>query len=1089
MHQPDSRPAIYYACALPLRAGGELVNFQHVAALCRLGWRAFALLDASSELPHGPTAVPMRRWSDGWAPSADDWLVVPEVTPPDSLARLAALPCRLVIHNQNPFYTFRGVSDIDALNALGLAGGLCCSHFTRETLFGWGSTTDWHVVRPALLPHFAAADGTVARRRQIAYMPRKRPTEAAALQALFRELFPRWAEVPWVAIQDQPRAQVARILAESAIFASLSRDEGLGLPPLEAMAAGCLVCGFDGQGGTEYATPDNGFWVADGDLEGFARALASALEMDAQETQRRLASGRATAAGFSQDRFESELDAAWRCLLGEQSRRYRSSTDETLNSISVTDPVPKAQPYMHPNEGYPIVRSTPEAAECFNQGNAAFRAGEWTAALERFETALRLEPDLVVAALQAARCVVKLDRLTAAREAFAHVLRLDPKNYSAWLEAGHLCRQMGELHQAAGAYQHAVDANPERYEAHLAMARVLHQLGQSGLAESAFATALACADGVQGAAEVAHRMGQYRLELGDPEGALSALQTGLQLIHRTEQNGVVADVNRKAELHIDLGEALWRQGQRDAAMVEWTAASAATAEGTLARLAALSFRFNLWQEAVAISRRNVELHPNSASSLWNLAHLLAECWQMDEAEALLQRAEALAPMPRATAMRASIAGRRGDADGALRLYRELACAESGRRQYASSAAMSSLYSDALSPCEVATLHRELFAPLGLGARSRESFVRAPLAGRRLRLGLVTADFHHQHPVNIFMQPVLRELDRSRIELTVYFTGVSYDEQTLLAQRRAEHWAEAATLNDLQLARRIDADQIDLLLDLAGHTGHQRMSLFAQRAAPVQATYLGYPGSTGVPNIDWLIGDEIVTPVRDDGLCSERVIRLPGTVFCYAPEIDYPYPNYSEDWSTRPLTFGSFNNVPKLTPRTLALWARVLEAVPGSRLLLKAPSFGDASAVRAFGQRLTDLGVDLSRVEFRGPSSLDDMMAEYADVDIALDPVPYNGGTTSLQAMWMGVPVLTLEGGHFVSRMGASFMRTAGLGDWVASDDDNYVETAARVAADRPSLLALKRGLRTRLVQLEAWSPVAHTRALESALWRMAADLT
>ena len=395
-------------------------------------------------------------------------------------------------------------------------------------------------------------------------------------------------------------------------------------------------------------------------------------------------------------------------------------------------------------------------------------------------------------------------------------------------------------------------------------------------------------------------------------------------------------------------------------------------------------------------------------------------------------------------------------------------------------AMSSLYSDALSPVEVAQLHRELFAPLGQGARSRDSFVRAPLDGRRLRLGLVSADFRHHHPVNVFMQPVLRELDRSCIELFVYFTGVSHDEQTRLAQCRAEHWVEAATLDDAQLARRIDADGIDLLLDLAGHAGEQRMSLFAQRAAPVQATYLGYPGSTGVPNIDWVIGDDIVTPVTDDALCSERVMRLPETVFCYAPEADYPFPALGDGCARRPLTFGSFNSVSKLTHSTLALWARVLAAVPSSRLLLKAPSFGNASAVRAFSTRLQDLGIELDRVEFRGPTGLAEMMAEYADVDIALDPLPCNGRTTSLQALWMGVPVLTLEGGHFVSRMGASFMGAAGLGDWVARDEDDYVETAVRMAADRQRLLELKRGLRLRLLEREAWNPVAQTRALEYA---------
>jgi predicted O-linked N-acetylglucosamine transferase (SPINDLY family) len=164
---------------------------------------------------------------------------------------------------------------------------------------------------------------------------------------------------------------------------------------------------------------------------------------------------------------------------------------------------------------------------------------------------------------------------------------------------------------------------------------------------------------------------------------------------------------------------------------------------------------------------------------------------------------------------------------------------------------------------------------------------------------------------------------------------------------------------------------------------------------------------------------------------------------------------------------------------LALWAQILKVVPGSRLLLKAPSFSDGGAVRLFGERLQKLGVDLTRVEFRGPTGLTDMMAEYADMDIALDPVPYNGGTTSLQAMWMGVPVVTQRGHNFVSRMGASFMTAAGLTEWVAEDDEGYVRVAVQMAQDREALLALKRGLRERLKARRGWDVVAHTRAMEA----------
>ncbi len=731
------------------------------------------------------------------------------------------------------------------------------------------------------------------------------------------------------------------------------------------------------------------------------------------------------------------------------------------------------------------------AAQSFNAANAAHRAGRWQEALAGFDDALGHDASLASAHLGRARCLVQLGQWMPAREAFAACLRLEPRNFSAWLEAGHLCRQMGELQQAAGAYQHAIDAAPQRYEAPLAMARVLHQLNQKTLAAQAFEEALANAAVTEPApnrAEVAHRMGQYLLEQGDYVAATQVLHLALQA-YRVQTEGQLPNVNLMAEVGIDLGEALLRLGQQPAALQVLTEASGATDESTLARLGSMAFRYNLWQEALMVLRKCVELYPKSPTARWNLAHLLAECWQMDEAQQVLQEAEELGPMPGAKSMRASIAGRQGDADTALRLYRELASESGEQGKFASSSAMSSLYSDQLTAQEVADLHVELFAPLGKGARTVESFVRPPLTGRRIKLGIVSADFHHQHPVNIFMQPVLRELDRSRFEVFLYFTGVSYDEQTRLAQQRIEHWVEATTLNDTQLAKRIDADGIDLLLDLAGHTGQQRMSLFAKRVAPVQATYLGYPGSTGVPNMDWVLGDEVVTPMGSDSLCSERIARLPGTVFCFAPEVEYPYPAFPDAVGKRPLTFGSFNNVPKLTPRTLALWAKILKAVPESRLLLKAPSFSDSGAVRLFGERLQKLGVDLSRVEFRGPTGLTDMMAEYADVDIALDPVPYNGGTTSLQAMWMGVPVVTQLGHNFVSRMGASFMTAAGLPEWVAEDDEGYIKIATQMAKDRAALLWLKRGLRERLKVRRGWDVVAHTRAMEDAFERMCCEVT
>ena len=721
-----------------------------------------------------------------------------------------------------------------------------------------------------------------------------------------------------------------------------------------------------------------------------------------------------------------------------------------------------------------------EAVALFNQANTLFRACSWADAESLYQQVAELEPLFDMALLQIARCAVNRGDEVDARRCFENLLQVFPENFSGWLEAGHLCRKQGVTDQALMSYKRAIAVNPQRYEAHISLARVLEEVGRFELAGPEYHRALVCAGGDK-SLYVHWRMAKYRLERGDAARALESMRQAL-LIGRLLKEPL--SDNERAEMQIDLGDVMMRLAMTDDAHRAFERASSATEEASLVRLAELSFRYNLWQEAQAVLKRNVELHPDSAMAHWNLAHSYAESWQMEDALLTLEKAEAIAPQPGAMSMRASVAGRIGDVEQALALYRQLAEKEGPYSKMRSSAAMSALYSDQLSAQEVADLHRELFAPLAEKARVAESFKNDRSLNRRLKVGLISADFHHQHPVNIFMQPVLARLDPKQFELTMYFTGISYDDQTQLAKRRVAHWVEATTWSDLQLARRIEADQIDILLDLAGHTSMQRMSLFGQRAAPVQASFLGYPSSTGVPNIDWLIADSVVAPTEHESLYSEKVMRLPNTVFCFAPETQYPFPDYNQSHAERPLTFGSFNNVPKLTPHTLKLWASILEQVPGSKLLLKAPSFKDESAIKIFTQRLLAEGVDPSRLEFRGPVGLTDMMAEYADVDIALDPVPYNGGTTTLQAMWMGVPVVVKAGNNFVSRMGASFMSAADLGDWVAETDADYVQIAKQMAADRQALLNLKKGLRQRLLNSPAWDVDQYAKDFGDCLHKM-----
>ncbi|MEY2666841.1 MAG: hypothetical protein RLZZ384_1012, partial [Pseudomonadota bacterium] len=429
-----------------------------------------------------------------------------------------------------------------------------------------------------------------------------------------------------------------------------------------------------------------------------------------------------------------------------------------------------------------------EAAEFFNQANAYFRDFLWKEAEEKYQEVLQIEPTLEIAALQLARCAVNRGDETAARLYFEALLRAFPQNYSAWLEAGHLCRRQGVPPQAIASYERAIAVNPERFEAHIALARILEDNGHFDLAAPQYHRALATG-GVARTYFIHWSMAKYRLERGDTSRALESMRQAL-LVTRLMQESLLD--NERAELQIDLAAIMMRLGMTQEAYRAFERASIATEEKTLVRLAELSFQFNLWQEAQEVLKRNVELHPQSADAHWNLAHSYAESWQMEEALAELEKAEAIEPQSGALSMRASIAGRIGDADTALALYRQLAESENIYSAMRSSTAMSSLYSDKLSAQEVADLHAELFTPLGENARKIASFNNIRSAKRRLKIGFITADFHHQHPVNIFMQPVLARLDAKQFDVTIYFTGVSYDEQTYLAKKRVAQWVEVTT---------------------------------------------------------------------------------------------------------------------------------------------------------------------------------------------------------------------------------------------------------------------------------------------------------
>jgi predicted O-linked N-acetylglucosamine transferase (SPINDLY family) len=537
--------------------------------------------------------------------------------------------------------------------------------------------------------------------------------------------------------------------------------------------------------------------------------------------------------------------------------------------------------------------------------------------------------------------------------------------------------------------------------------------------------------------ESRHWLGLWRLNGGDPRGAVDALAP---LVDRLPP--------RHGSL-LQLGLALLRLDNHAAAEAAFSRASASANPAFLRLLAQRVYEHNYWQEAIAVLERALTLAPDDLTSLLALARLRFEVYDLSGAEALCQRILRLDPgNSEVTYLLNGLPGRRGDASAQLASveahYTALGDPSS---RLSSSIAMASLYVDDRRPEEVAELHRRLCVPIEAAVAPARVVASDRDPDRPLRLGLVSGDFHRQHPVNLFMLPLLERLDRARYPVVVFHTGSMHDGFTARARRATSGWIEAATLTDTALHQRIRAEGIDILIDLAGHTSTHRLGVFALRSAPVQATFLGYPHSTGLTRIDWLIGDAIVSPDEHSHLFSEGIAQLPGSVFCWCPVDVYPLP--APRPAEAPPVFGSFNNIMKLSPRTIRLWASLLRELPQATLLLKAPSLGDASVIERFRDLFAAEGIAAERLVFEGPSELGAMMARYGAIDIALDPTPYNGGTTTLQALWMGVPVISLRGGNFVSRMGASFLSALGQPDWIAADEDHYRAIAHHLVAELP----------------------------------------
>jgi len=484
--------------------------------------------------------------------------------------------------------------------------------------------------------------------------------------------------------------------------------------------------------------------------------------------------------------------------------------------------------------------------------------------------------------------------------------------------------------------------------------------------------------------------------------------------------------------------------------------------------------------AVCIAYANE--NPTDVASLLDLGALLSSYGFLTDARACYTRAQALDPTDlRASINLANLARDAGEHAEARRLYAQLLQTLPNHPVIRRNALTSLEYDPEVPDAERLAQARAW----GDWAMARAGSIRPrpamqPLADRPLRIGYVSADFC-QHTVGLFVKEVLKAHDPTRVQVFAYSAGTVKDWVTDEI-RTACILRDVTSMDDTALAAQIRADGIDVLVDLSGHTAGSRLTAFAHRPAPVMVSWLGYFATTGLPCMDAVLLDAWHAPEGTEAQFVEPIVRLSGGRFCYQPvpwaPAEVAPPPVERNGH---ITFGCFNNTAKLNDGVFDAWAQVLHAVPGARLILKWRTFNDEAFRQKVAQAFVDRGIAADRIELRGPSFHADLLKEYADIDIALDPFPFTGGLTSCEALWMGVPVVTWPQSRAVSRQTYAFLNQIGLPELAAQDAHDYVRIAVELANDRARLADLRATLRNRMRASPLMDVAGFTRTLENTL--------
>ncbi|HWK44608.1 MAG TPA: tetratricopeptide repeat protein [Stellaceae bacterium] len=669
-----------------------------------------------------------------------------------------------------------------------------------------------------------------------------------------------------------------------------------------------------------------------------------------------------------------------------------------------------------------------------------------------------------------------------AKEHYARAATLKPDFAYPLNNLATILKNEGRFEEAAASYQAALALNPAYPEAHYNLGTVRHSQGRGEEAIEHYHQAIALNPDF---AEPHYNLGTIRQSQGRPAEAVALYEHVLTL-----QPG-------NAEAHYNLATIFKSEGRLDEAMARYQQVLALQPDFARAHfnLAWVQQSQGKSEDAVASYARTIDIEPHHLDAINNLGTVLQGLRRLDEAAHYYERAVAIdAGFSRALYNLGTVRQGQGRLQEALTYFEQAVDASpdmidalsnlgtvllgQGRHDEAlarfqqaldinpqearvhSNLLMNLHYSADASNTDILAAARRFGAKFD-APPDRARFPNGRDPARRLRIGYVSADFQ-SHPVGYFLACALPDRDRAPVEVFCYANSKSADALTDRLRAAADHWRSIASLGDTDAATLIHQDGIDILVDLSGHTANNRLPLFALKPAPIQVTWAGYVGTTGLAAMDYILADRYVVPTGDEAFYVEKVCRLPDSYVCFAP------PEPAIEIGTLPVmsavgvTFGCFNNRTKITRETVALWSAVLARVAGSRLLLKTKNLGDSFTCETLLAQFAGHGIAADRLILEGHAPRAELLAAYNRVDIGLDPTPYGGGLTTMESLWMGVPVVCLRAPRWVARAGDSILSTLGLPELVADTVDEYVSVAAALAEDPRRLASLRATLRARL---------------------------